>query len=161
MVLYRSFHALCSIPRKSNSSIKRDRSFYGEVEILSCLFLAILFSFLVSSNRFHRNQFECYSLDFLGYSSNVKRNHLVVRSQILEYSVLIDTIIKRFDNIVPVILLIRSLSKASLCTVVGHPISKPIWTDLSDYDIISRFGRIWKNLFHFYSDLLKREFCIK
>ncbi|KAJ1682053.1 hypothetical protein LUZ63_022725 [Rhynchospora breviuscula] len=109
------------------------------------------FHFWSQSNRFHRNQFECYSLDFLGYSSNVKRNHLVVRSQILEYSVLIDTIIKRFDNIVPVILLIRSLSKASLCTVVGHPISKPIWTDLSDYDIISRFGRIWKNLFHFYS----------
>ncbi|KAJ3675925.1 hypothetical protein LUZ61_021734 [Rhynchospora tenuis] len=86
-----------------------------------------------------------------------KKKSFVVRSQILEDSVLIDTLIKRFDTIVPVILLIRSLSKASLCTVVGHPTSKPIWTDLSDYDIISRFGRIWKNLFHFYSGSSKKR----
>jgi hypothetical protein len=109
------------------------------------------FHFWSEPNRFHRNQFSYYSFYFIGYFLSVKRNYLVVRSQILEDSVLIDTLIKRFDTLVPVLPLIRSLSKASLCTVLGHPTSKPIWTDLSDCDIISRFGRIYQNLFHFYS----------
>jgi hypothetical protein len=115
------------------------------------------FHFWSESNRFHRNKFSSYSFYFLGYFSSVKINHLVVRSQILEDSVLIDTLFKRFDILVPVVPLIRSLSKASLCTVQGHPTSKPIWTDLSDCDIISRFGRIYKNLFHFYSGSSKKR----
>nr|CDM22235.1 maturase K [Carex lonchocarpa] len=115
------------------------------------------FHFWSEPNRFHRNQFSYYSFYFIGYFISVKINYLVVRSQILEDSILIDTLIKRFDTLVPVLSLIRSLSKASLCTVVGQPTSKPIWTDLSDYDIISRFGRIYKTLFHFYSGSSKKR----
>jgi hypothetical protein len=115
------------------------------------------FHFWSESNRFYINRISSYSFYFLGYFSSVKINHLVVRSQILEDSILIDTLFKRFDILVPVAPLIRSLSKASLCTVQGHPTSKPIWTDLSDYDIISRFGRIYKNLFHFYSGSSKKR----
>ncbi|KAI4985760.1 hypothetical protein ZWY2020_018390 [Hordeum vulgare] len=48
----------------------------------------------------------------------------------LENSFLIDTRMKKFDTIVS-----------------GHPISKPIWTDLSDWDILDRFGRIFRNFF--------------
>lgn len=115
------------------------------------------FHFWSESNRFHRNKFSYYSFYFLGYFSSVKINPLMVRSQILEDFVLIDTLFKRFDTLVPVVPLIRSLSKASLCTVLGHPTSKPIWTDLSDYDIISRFGQIYKNIFHFYSGSSKKR----
>ena len=70
----------------------------------------------------------------------------MVRSQILEDFVLIDTLFKRFDTLVPVVPLIRSLSKASLCTVVGHPTSKPIWTDLSDYDIFIYLTKSTNNI---------------
>lgn len=117
------------------------------------------FHFWSKSNRFHRNQFSFYSFSFyfLGFFSSAKRTHLMVKSHILEDSVVIDTILTRFDTLVPVVRLIRSLSKASLCTVAGHPTSKPIWTDLSDYDIISRFGRIYRNLFHFYSGSSKKR----
>nr|YP_010913837.1 maturase K [Tillandsia pseudomicans]WIL90114.1 maturase K [Tillandsia pseudomicans] len=109
------------------------------------------FHFWSQPHRIHINQLSNYSLYFLGYLSSVLRNPLVVRNQMLENSFLIETGIKKFDTIVPVIPLIGSLSKAKFCTVSGHPISKPIWTDLSDCDIIDRFGRICRNLSHYHS----------
>nr|YP_010906710.1 maturase K [Tillandsia cauligera]YP_010909789.1 maturase K [Tillandsia incarnata]YP_010910669.1 maturase K [Tillandsia krahnii]AAU87141.1 maturase K [Tillandsia macbrideana var. macbrideana]AAU87142.1 maturase K [Tillandsia pseudomacbrideana]WIL82723.1 maturase K [Tillandsia cauligera]WIL85978.1 maturase K [Tillandsia incarnata]WIL86858.1 maturase K [Tillandsia krahnii] len=109
------------------------------------------FHFWSQPHRIHINQLSNYSFDFLGYLSSVLRNPLVVRNQMLENSFLIETGIKKFDTIVPVIPLIGSLSKAKFCTVSGHPISKPIWTDLSDCDIIDRFGRICRNLSHYHS----------
>nr|AMK49099.1 maturase K [Acanthostachys pitcairnioides]ANB44136.1 maturase K [Acanthostachys pitcairnioides] len=109
------------------------------------------FHFWSQPHRIHINQLANYSFYFLGYLSSVLRNPLVVRNQMLENSFLIETGIKKFDTIVPVIPLIGSLSKAKFCTVSGHPISKPIWTDLSDCDIIDRFGRICRNLSHYHS----------
>nr|AAU87061.1 maturase K [Glomeropitcairnia erectiflora] len=109
------------------------------------------FHFWSQPHRIHINQLSSYSFNFLGYLSSVLRNPLVVRNQMLENSFLIETGIKKFDTIVPVIPLIGSLSKAKFCTVSGHPISKPIWTDLSDCDIIDRFGRICRNLSHYHS----------
>jgi maturase K len=135
---------------------KGTNQFMKKLKYYLVCFWQYYFHFWSDSNRFHRNQFSHYSFYFLGYFSSVKRNHLVVRSQILENSVLIDTVFKRFDTLVPVVPLIRSLSKASLCTILGHPTSKPIWTDLSDSDIISRFGQIYKNIFHFYSGSSKK-----
>ncbi|THU42656.1 hypothetical protein C4D60_Mb00t14390 [Musa balbisiana] len=75
----------------------------------------------------------------------------------LENSFLMDILTKKFDTIVPIIPLVRSLSKAKFCTVSGHPISKPIWTDLSDCDIINRFGRICRNLSHYHSGSSKKQ----
>nr|AXK15724.1 maturase K [Rokautskyia odoratissima] len=109
------------------------------------------FHFWSQPHRIHINQLSNYSFNFLGYISSVLRNPLVVRNQMLENSFLIETGIKKFDTIVPVIPLIGSLFKAKFCTVSGHPISKPIWTDLSDCDIIDRFGRICRNLSHYHS----------
>nr|AGR88142.1 maturase K [Diospyros parviflora] len=106
--------------------------------------------------RIHRNQLSNYSLDFLGYLSSVRLNPSIVRSQMLENSFLIGNAIKKFDTIVPIIPLIGSLSKAKFCNVLGHPISKPVWSDLSDSDIIDRFGRIYRNLSHYYSGSSKK-----
>nr|YP_009696820.1 maturase K [Cornus oblonga]QEJ83833.1 maturase K [Cornus oblonga] len=103
------------------------------------------------------NQLSNYSLDFLGYLSNVRPNPSMVRSQMLENSFLIDNAIKKFDTIVPIIPLIGSLAKAKFCNVLGHPISKPVWADLSDSDIIDRFGHIYRNLSHYYSGSSKKK----
>nr|AAU87049.1 maturase K [Brocchinia tatei] len=115
------------------------------------------FHFWSQPHRIHINQLSNYSFYFLGYLSSVLRNPLVVRNQMLENSFLIETVIKKFDTIVPVILLIGSLSKSKFCTVSGHPISKPIWTDLSDCDIIDRFGRICRNLSHYHSGSSEKQ----
>nr|YP_010291603.1 maturase K [Scleria parvula]ULQ67610.1 maturase K [Scleria parvula] len=113
--------------------------------------------FWSNPNRIHINEISYYSFYFLGFFSSVKKDSLVLKSQILESLVLIDTITKKFDSIVPVILLIKSLSKAAFCTVSGHPISKPTWTDLSDCDILNRFAWISRNLFHYYSGSSKKK----
>nr|ANC96806.1 maturase K [Stryphnodendron fissuratum] len=46
---------------------------------------------------------------------------------------------------------IRSLAKAKFCNVLGHPISKPVWADSSDFDIIDRFLQICRDLSHYYN----------
>nr|YP_009578030.1 maturase K [Gonocaryum lobbianum]QBK32647.1 maturase K [Gonocaryum lobbianum] len=109
------------------------------------------------AERIQINQLSNYSLDFLGYLSSVRLNPLMVRSQMLEDSFLIDTAIKKFDTIVPIISLIGSLAKAKFCNILGHPTSKPVWADLSDSAIIDRFGRICRNLSHYHSGSSKKK----
>nr|ADR78237.1 maturase K [Bulbine semibarbata] len=115
------------------------------------------FHFWSRPYRIHINHLSNYSFYFLGYLSSILINSSSVRNQMLENSFLIDIVTKKFDTIVPVILLIESLSKAKFCTVSGHPISKPIWADLSDSDIIDRFGRICRNLSHYHSGSSKKQ----
>nr|WDS97018.1 maturase K [Brimeura amethystina] len=115
------------------------------------------FHFWSQPYRIRITQLSNYSFYFLGYFSSLLRNSSAVRNQILENSFLIDTVTNKFDTIVPVILLIGSLSKAKFCTVSGHPISKPIWADFSDSDILDRFGRICRNLSHYHSGSSKKQ----
>uniref|UniRef100_A4F431 Maturase K n=2 Tax=Lygeum spartum TaxID=29684 RepID=A4F431_LYGSP len=115
------------------------------------------FSFWTQPRRIQLNQLTNACFDFLGYLSSVPKSPLLVRNQMLENSFLIDTRIKKFDTIAPATSLIGSLSKAQFCTGSGHPVSKPIWTDLSDWDILDRFGRICRNLFHYHSGSSKKR----
>nr|AWH03200.1 maturase K [Asclepias lanuginosa] len=105
------------------------------------------------SRRAHIKQLYKNPLDFMGYLSIVRLNPSRVRGQMLENSFLINIAIsnKKFDTLVPIIPLIGSLAKEKFCNLVGHPISKPVRTDLSDSDIMDRFGRICRNLSHYYS----------
>nr|YP_009571412.1 maturase K [Gisekia pharnaceoides]QBC67779.1 maturase K [Gisekia pharnaceoides] len=115
------------------------------------------FSVWSQPRRIYINRLSNYSLDFMGFFSSVRLNSSVVRSQMLENSFLIDNTIKKFDTTVPIIPLVRSLAKAKFCNVLGHPISKSVWTDLSDSDIIDRFGRICRNLSHYYSGSSRKK----
>nr|ALM01737.1 maturase K [Peperomia microphylla] len=108
-------------------------------------------------HRIHLNEFHNCSFQFLGYVSSVRRNLSVGKSQMLENSFLMGTSIKKFETIVPIISIIGSMSKEKFCNLLGHPISKSIWTDLSDSDIIERFGRICINLSHYYSGCSKKQ----
>nr|AGF25435.1 maturase K [Wahlenbergia marginata] len=107
--------------------------------------------------RININQLSNHSLDFLAYFSSVRRRTLTVRNQMLEKSFLSDNVIPKFDTIVPITPLIGSLAKSKFCNRVGHPISKAVWIDLSDSDIIHRFARICKNLSHYYSGSSKKK----
>nr|AIY56171.1 maturase K [Neuwiedia zollingeri var. singapureana] len=120
-------------------------------------FWQYFFCFWSQPYRIHIKQLFNYSFSFLGYFSSVLRHPLVVRNQMLENSFLMDILTKKLDTIIPVISLIGSLSKAQFCTVLGHPISKPIWTDFSDSDIMDRFCRICRNLCRFYSGSSKKH----
>nr|CBY06040.1 maturase K [Crepidorhopalon bifolius] len=115
------------------------------------------FSLWFHPRRIYINQLSNYSIEFLGYLSSVRMNPSGVRSQILENSFLINNAIKKLETLVPIFLLIGSLAKAKFCNVLGHPISKPVWADLSDSNIIDRFGRISRNLSHYYSGSSKKK----
>nr|ANY98913.1 maturase K [Pyrola aphylla] len=106
--------------------------------------------------KINRNQLSNHSFDFMDYLSSVRLNPLMVRSQMLENAFLIGNAIKKFDTLVPITPIIGSLSKAKFCNVLGHPMSKPVWADFSDSDIIERFGRIYRNISHYHSGSLKK-----
>nr|QXO04440.1 maturase K [Herpysma longicaulis] len=120
-------------------------------------FWQFYFHFWSQPYRIHIKQLSNYSFSFLGYFLSVQKKTLVVRNQVLENSFLINTLTKKLDTIAPVISLIGSLSKAQFCTISGHPISKPIWTDLSDSDIIDRFCRKCRNLCRYHSGSSKKK----
>nr|YP_009689317.1 maturase K [Dactylorhiza majalis]AUM60914.1 maturase K [Dactylorhiza fuchsii]QEL51419.1 maturase K [Dactylorhiza majalis] len=115
------------------------------------------FHFWSQPYRIHIKELPNYSLSFMGYFLSVLKNTLVIRNQMLENSFLINTLTKKLDTIAPVISLIGALSKAQFCTVLGHPISKPIWTDLSDSDILYRFCRICRNICRYHSGSSKKQ----
>nr|AAS90846.1 maturase [Macrotyloma uniflorum]AER07002.1 maturase K [Macrotyloma uniflorum var. benadirianum] len=105
----------------------------------------------------HINQLSQYSFHFLGYFLSIPLNLSVVRSQMLQNSFLIKIVLKKLDTIVPIIPLMRSLAKAKFCNVLGHPISKPIWANFSDFDILDRFLRICRNFSHYYNGSAKKK----
>uniref|UniRef100_UPI0030FE2899 maturase K n=1 Tax=Schnabelia nepetifolia TaxID=201516 RepID=UPI0030FE2899 len=115
------------------------------------------FSLWFHPRRIYLNQLSNYSLEFLGYLSSVRINPSAVRSQILENSFLINNAITKFDTLIPIFPLITSLAKDKFCNVLGHPVSKPIRADLSDSNIIDRFGRICRNLSHYHSGSSKKK----
>nr|QTG39889.1 maturase K [Mucuna sempervirens] len=103
------------------------------------------------------NQLSQHSFHFLGYFLSIRLNLSVVRSQMLQNSFLIKIVMKKLNTIVPIIPLIRSLAKAKFCNVLGHPISKPVWANLSDFYIIYRFLRICRNFSHYYKGSSKKK----
>nr|YP_010028854.1 maturase K [Triphysaria versicolor]ANX10153.1 maturase K [Triphysaria versicolor]QOS49548.1 maturase K [Triphysaria versicolor] len=115
------------------------------------------FSLWFYPRRIDINQSSNHSFEFLGYHSSLRMNPSVVRSQILENSFLINNAIKKVDTFIPIIPLIVSLAKAKFCNVLGHPISKPVRADLSDSNIIDRFGCICRNFSHYHSGSSKKK----
>nr|WOV67635.1 maturase K [Haymondia wallichii]WOV67718.1 maturase K [Haymondia wallichii]WOV67801.1 maturase K [Haymondia wallichii] len=103
------------------------------------------------------NQLSQHSFHFLGYFLSIRLNLSVVRNQMLQNSFLIKMVMKNLDTIVPIIPLIRSLAKAKFCNVLGHPISKLVWANLSDFDIIDLFLRICRNCSHYYNGSSKKK----
>nr|AYA21611.1 maturase K [Cyclopogon apricus] len=120
-------------------------------------FWQFYFHFWSQPYRIHIKQLPNYSFSFLGYFLSVPKSTLVVRNKMLENSFLINTLTNKLDTIAPVISLIGSLSKAQFCTISGNPISKPIWTNLSDSDILDRFCRICRNLCRYHSGSSKKQ----
>nr|YP_009827337.1 maturase K [Arabis scabra]QIV22498.1 maturase K [Arabis scabra]QIV22583.1 maturase K [Arabis scabra]QIV22668.1 maturase K [Arabis scabra]QIV22753.1 maturase K [Arabis scabra]QIV22838.1 maturase K [Arabis scabra] len=119
------------------------------------------FSVWFQSQKVNINKLSKDNLEFLGYLSSLRLNPLVVRSQMLENSYLIDNIRIKLDNKIPISSIIGSLAKDKFCNVLGHPISKATWTDSSDSDILNRFLHICRNISHYYSGSSKKKFLYR
>nr|ATL76993.1 maturase K [Utricularia caerulea] len=115
------------------------------------------FSLWFPARKIYINQLVNHSIEMWGYFSSVRMNLLLVRSQSLENSFIMNNAIKKFDTLVPIIPLLGALSKAQFCNILGHPISKSSWTDLADSIIIDRFGHICRNLAHYHSGSSKKK----
>nr|ABX89556.1 RNA maturase [Araucaria cunninghamii] len=100
---------------------------------------------------------------FLGFFLSVKMKSLMVRTKMVDDLLITYIITNEFDAIAPIRSIIGLLAKERFCDISGRPISKLAWTSLSDDDILDRFDRIWRNLFHYYSGSINQDglYCIK
>nr|YP_010490025.1 maturase K [Koenigia lichiangensis]UWM11665.1 maturase K [Koenigia lichiangensis] len=114
------------------------------------------FSLWLQPRRIDINQSSNQPIYFMVFFLSVRLNSSVVRSQMLENSFVIDNGIKKFETQIPIMPMIGALAKAKFCNVLGYPISKSAWADLSDSYIIHRFGRMCRNLSHYYSGSSKK-----
>nr|ATL76990.1 maturase K [Utricularia lateriflora] len=115
------------------------------------------FSLWFPAKKISINQLVNHSMEFWGYFSSVRITLLLVRSQSLENSFIMNNPIKKFDTLVPISPLLVALANAKFCNVLGHPISKSSWTYLGDSTIIDRFGCICRNLAHYHSGSSKKK----
>nr|CBV65631.1 maturase K [Ferocactus johnstonianus] len=90
------------------------------------------FSLWSQPRRIYINRLSKHSLDFMGFFKV---------ASVLSLFLWLDRWLKR--NFVTILL--------------GHPISKSVWTDLLDSDIIDRFGRICRNLSHYYGGSSRKK----
>nr|AFQ34286.1 maturase K [Mertensia maritima] len=148
---YVRYQGKCLLASKETSFLIKKWKYYI-VHFWQCYFY--LWS---RPGRIHINQLSDHSLDFIGYLSSVRLNPSMVRSKILENSFIVNNAIKKFDTLLPIMPMIASLAKAKFCNILGNPISKPVRSDLSDFDIIDRFGRISRNLSHYHSGSSKKK----
>nr|AAQ91968.1 maturase-like protein [Isotropis foliosa] len=141
-----------SILAAKNSSLLMNKWRYYFIHLWQCHF-----DVWSQPGTIHLNQLDKHSFHFLGYFSNVGLNLSAVRNPMLQNSFLIKNCIKKLDTIVPILPLIRSLAKAKFCNILGHPISKPVWADSSDFYILDRFLRVYRNLSHYYNGSSKKK----
>nr|QBB68446.1 maturase K [Dendrophthora squamigera] len=135
---------------KGNPFLMRKWKYYF-VHFWQCRF------YVWSQPRIHRN-ISNNSLYFLGYLSTVRLNPSLVRSQMLENAYIIDnSITKKFDTTVPIFPLMGSLAKKQFCNVLGHSISKSVWSDLADSEIFYLFWCIRRNISHYHSGSSKKN----
>nr|QKK49156.1 maturase K [Subularia aquatica]QWT71453.1 maturase K [Subularia aquatica] len=148
---YVRYHGKFILATKDTPLLMNKWQFYF-VNLWQCYF-----SVWFQAQRVNINQLSKDNLEFLGYLSSLRLNPLVVRSQMLENSFLIDNVRIKLDSKIPISSIIGSLSKNKFCNVLGHPISKATWTDSSDSDILNRFVRICRNISHYYSGSSKKK----
>nr|AAS77377.1 maturase K [Tovaria pendula] len=148
---YVRYQGKCILASKDTPLLMKKLKYYF-VNLWQCHFYVWF-----QSQKVRINQLSKDNLDFLGYLSSLRLNPLVVRSQMLENSFIIDNVINKFDTKIPISSIIGSLVKAKFCNVLGHPISKSTWADSSDSDILDRFVRICRNLSHYHSGSSKKK----
>nr|BAM33836.1 maturase K [Ledermanniella keayi] len=108
-------------------------------------------------DNIHINPLYKHSFHCVGYLLSLKWNPSVIRSQMLLNAFSIENTMKKMDIVVPIILMIDSLSKMKFCNKIGHPVSKPTWTDSLDSDIIDRFVRLCNKISYYYSGSSKKK----
>ncbi|MCL7036727.1 hypothetical protein MKW94_019281 [Papaver nudicaule] len=90
------------------------------------------FSLWAQPDRIKLNKLSNHSFELLSYLGSVRLNPSVVRSQMIESTFIMDICIKKFDTI-------------------------PAWADLSDSDILDRFGHIAESFLIITADLQKKK----
>nr|YP_009659404.1 maturase K [Riccia fluitans]QCR64593.1 maturase K [Riccia fluitans]QYB18408.1 maturase K [Riccia fluitans]WKW95019.1 maturase K [Riccia fluitans] len=98
------------------------------------------------------------SFFFLGYIFRLQNQVFKIQIQIKNYFPNVNLLKKNFCSSIPIISLIRILTKEKFCDVLGRPLCKLSWTTLSDNEIFERFDQIIKNIFSYYSGCFNKKY---
>nr|CDK13026.1 maturase K [Bucklandiella depressa] len=102
--------------------------------------------FKIKTKKLSKNGFS-----FLGYLFSIQTKNILVEIKRLSNLKKSYILKKKLYSITPISFLIQLLAKEKFGDILGHPISKLIWTTLTDDEIFNRFDQIWRNFFYYYS----------
>nr|QHR85499.1 maturase K [Aeginetia indica]WRW10995.1 maturase K [Aeginetia sinensis] len=147
------------LKKKSLMASKGTSLFMKKWQYLVIFFFQCHFSLWFFQKKIKKNFLYKYSFEILGYFSSFRSKYYVIRSQSIKNSFIINNVINKNkrETLVSIIPLLGTLTKAKFCNVLGHPISKPNWTDFSYYNIINLFGCICRNLSHYHSGVSSKK----
>nr|CFQ34821.1 maturase K [Splachnum ampullaceum] len=104
--------------------------------------------------KFYRINLEKTSksyFSFLGYFFSIQIKKVLIKTKMLSNLKKEYITQKELFFVTPIISLVELLAKEKFCNTLGHPISKLVWSTLTDDEIFNRFDQIWKNFFYYYS----------
>nr|YP_009413606.1 maturase K [Monotropa uniflora]ASN78964.1 maturase K [Monotropa uniflora] len=107
--------------------------------------------------RININNLSTHSFIFIGYISSVRLYSSIIQSQMIDNSFINSKSLKKFETLIPINTMIKSFYKSRLCNLLGHPMSKLAWAELSDSVIINQFSLIYRNISHYYSGSFKKK----
>nr|BCX55365.1 maturase K [Scopelophila cataractae] len=145
-----SFHYV----KYDNNYIIAIRGYNYLAEILSLFFFKFWYyyfnySFKVSRIRIKKLSKNCFS--FLGYLFSIQTKNIIVEIKMLHNLKKSYIVKKELYFVTPIFFLTQLLAKEKFCDILGHPISKLVWTTLTDDEIFNRFDQIWRNFFYYYN----------
>lgn len=108
--------------------------------------------FRINVKKIYKNYFS-----FLGYLFGIQIKKVLISTKIINDLKKVYIIKKELYSITLISSLIELLAKEKFCDTLGHPISKLVWTTLTDDEICNRFDQIWKNFFYYYSGCKNRK----
>nr|QYB18494.1 maturase K [Conocephalum salebrosum]QYB18582.1 maturase K [Conocephalum salebrosum] len=121
------------------------------------LFLQKYFHVWVKPSRILIKNLLKNSFFFLGYMFRLRSQVYIIQIQIINYFTNVHFFKNEFCSIIPIIPLIRFLTKEKFCDILGRPLCKLSWTTLPDNEIFERFDQIIKNIFSYYSGCFNQK----
>nr|CFQ34712.1 maturase K [Drummondia prorepens] len=109
------------------------------------------FYYLFNPSRIKIKKISKNCFSFLGYLFGIKTKSIVVETKMLHNLKKKYITKKELYSNTPILSLIELLAKEKFCDTLGYPISKLVWTTLTDDEIFNRFDQIWRNFFYYYN----------
>jgi hypothetical protein len=147
--------------RYQNSSVTStdgdNKSFIKNWNLFLIIFWERYFHLWFEPYRIDMKDLSKNNLRFAGYFVRIRNEYNLMQIQLVNNLIDTNLITKEFCSIIPIVSIIRLLSKEKFCDTTGRPVCKVSRTTLTDHEIFKRFDQMIKNIFYYYSGCVEKK----